>query len=68
MDNNKSSGIEHVGDQRRQVKMEQFEVTHFLCNDKSKPQKQRLDESFKSKHASINPKPQQIPPKDNTKK
>ncbi|WRE28841.1 hypothetical protein KVE92_06805 [Helicobacter pylori] len=68
MYNNKSSGIEHVGDQRRQVKMEQFEVAHFLCNDKSKSQKQPLNESFKPKHASINPKPQQIPPKDNTKK
>ncbi|PUD02513.1 hypothetical protein [Helicobacter pylori] len=66
MDDDKNSGIEHVGDQRRQVKMEQFEVAHFLCNDKSKPQKQPLDESFKPKHASINPKPKDS--KDDTKK
>ncbi|GAA9926156.1 hypothetical protein VN0860_10250 [Helicobacter pylori] len=66
MDDNKSSDIEHVDNQRRQVKMEQFEVDHFLCNSKSKRQKQRLDESFKPKHASINPKPKDS--KDDTKK
>ncbi len=66
MDNNKSSGIEHVGDQRRQVKMEQFEADHVSVNPKSKPQKQPLDESFKHKHASINPKPKDS--KDSTKK
>ncbi len=66
MDNNKSSGIEHVDDQGRQVKMEQFEVHHVLVNSKSKRQKQRLDESFNPKHASINPKPKDS--KDDTKK
>ncbi|MGT0063223.1 hypothetical protein [Helicobacter pylori] len=66
MDNNKSSGIEHVENQGKQVSMEQFEVDHFLCNSKSKPQEQPLNESFKPKHASINPKPKDS--KDDTKK
>ncbi len=66
MDDNKSSGIEHVDNQGRQVSMEQFEVHHVSVNPKSKPQKQRLDESFKPKHASINPKPKDS--KDGTKK
>ncbi len=66
MDNNKSSGIEHVENQGKQVSMEQFEVDHASVNSKSKPQKQPLDESFKPKHASINPKPKDS--KDDTKK
>ncbi|RVY95758.1 hypothetical protein [Helicobacter pylori] len=66
MDDNKNSDIEYV--QGSQVTMEQFKVDHVSINCKLKRQEQPLDESFKSKHASINPKPQQIPPKDNTKK
>ncbi|GAA7133860.1 hypothetical protein HpBGD42_08350 [Helicobacter pylori] len=66
MDDNKSSDIEYI--QGSQVKMEQFEVGHVSVNHKLKRQEQPLDESFKHKHASINPKPQQIPPKDSTKK
>ncbi|WQT66590.1 hypothetical protein E5D99_06355 [Helicobacter pylori] len=66
MDNNKSSGIEHVDYQGRQVTMEQFDYKHFLHNSRTKPQKQPLDESFKPKHASINPKPKDS--KDDTKK
>ncbi|GAA8646679.1 hypothetical protein HpHA215_08560 [Helicobacter pylori] len=66
MDDNKSSGIEHVDYQGRQVKMEQFEVDHDSVNSKSKPQKQPLDESFKPTHVSINPKPKDS--KDDAKK
>ncbi|GAA7561251.1 hypothetical protein [Helicobacter pylori] len=66
MDDNKNSDIEYI--QGSQVKMEQFEVGHASVNRKLKRQEQPLDESFKPKHASINPKPQQIPPKDGTKK
>ncbi|TPH46934.1 hypothetical protein FIM73_05230 [Helicobacter pylori] len=64
MDDNKNSDIEYT--QRSQVKMEDFGLNHFLCNSKSKRQKQPLDESFKSTHASINPKPKDS--KDDTKK
>ncbi len=66
MDDNKSSGIEHVENQGKQVAMEQFDYKHFLHNSNSKPQEQPLNESFKPRHASINPKPKDS--KDDTKK